>query len=190
MAQSDPGGEEFARLMAAANAGDSEAYARLLRALVPLVSRLVRSRRHLGNSADAEDIVQDVLLSVHSVRATYDTTRPFMPWLVAIVRHRTADAARREMRHAARSVELDETSVTFAAADANSFVEGFAEVDALRIALRDLPRRQRDAIELLKLQGLSLREASAVTRTTVGALKVATHRAMSTLRSVLKKHEH
>jgi hypothetical protein len=35
---------------------------------------------------DIEDIVQNILLSVHGVRATYDPQRPIMPWLLAIAR--------------------------------------------------------------------------------------------------------
>ena len=85
---------------------------------------------------------------------------------------------------------LDETSVTFGAADTNTYVEECAETDALRVAIRDLPRGQREAIELLKLREMSLLEASAATGASVGALKVATHRALATLRGMLKKHEH
>jgi RNA polymerase sigma-70 factor (ECF subfamily) len=65
--------------------------------------------------------------------------------------------------------------------------EAQARSDALRVAIAQLPRGQREAIEMLKLRQLSLREASAVTGSSVGALKVATHRAMTTLRALLKK---
>ena len=57
---------------------------------------------------------------------------------------------------------------------------------ALRQAMDALPRGQREAIELIKLQGLSLKEAAAATGSTVGALKVATHRALAALRVMLK----
>jgi RNA polymerase sigma-70 factor (ECF subfamily) len=58
-------------------------------------------------------------------------------------------------------------------------------LEALEQALRKLPAGQRLAIQLLKLQELSLKEAAATTGTTVTALKVATHRAMVSLRRIL-----
>jgi RNA polymerase sigma factor (sigma-70 family) len=189
MAEAHPDAD-FGGLMAAANAGQSEAYARLLRALTPILRQLIRRRRGFAGSDDVEDLVQDVLLSVHSARATYDPSRPFMPWLLAIVQHRIADASRRHARQAAREVAFDETSVTFAAAETNTFLDDFAAADALRAAVQGLPRGQRQAIELLKLQEMSLSEASAATGTSVGALKVATHRAMAALRGMLKKNGH
>jgi RNA polymerase sigma-70 factor (ECF subfamily) len=51
--------------------------------------------------------------------------------------------------------------------------------------VRALPEGQREAIELLKLEELSLKEAAAVSGTSVGALKVATHRALRALRRTL-----
>ena len=59
------------------------------------------------------------------------------------------------------------------------------DVHMLQRAIQALPTGQRQAIELLKLQELSLKEASAVSGQSVGALKVATHRAMAALRRAL-----
>ena len=59
--------------------------------------------------------------------------------------------------------------------------------DALKEAIDDLPAGQRSAIEMLKLREMSLKEAAAASGTSVGALKVATHRAMDALRRKLKK---
>ena len=58
-------------------------------------AQLVRRQRGFAGVAEVEDLVQDVLLSVHAVRATYDPSRPFGPWLLAIVRNRLVDGARR-----------------------------------------------------------------------------------------------
>ena len=49
----------------------------------------------------------------------------------------------------------------------------------------DLPNPQRRAIELLKLQEMSLKEASAVSGMSIASLKVATHRALKGLRRIL-----
>jgi RNA polymerase sigma-70 factor (ECF subfamily) len=70
-------------LMRSAQGGDAEAYATLMQDLAVRVRQIVRYRRAFLEHADVEDLVQDVLLSVHAVRATYDATRPFVPWVLA-----------------------------------------------------------------------------------------------------------
>jgi RNA polymerase sigma-70 factor (ECF subfamily) len=109
-----------------------------------------------------------------------------MPWLLAIVRHRLADGARRYARIKAHEVSVDDR-VTFPDTLANLSTDPFSDASALQKAIQALPRGQRHAIELLKVRGMSLKEAAAATGSTVGALKVATHRALTTLRSMLRK---
>jgi RNA polymerase sigma factor (sigma-70 family) len=176
--------EQLRFLMGAAQRGDRDAYRALLTAVTPRIRRFVRSRRGGRATADLEDLVQDVLLSMHTVLATYDPARPFTPWLLAIARHRIADAARKNVRHG-REVAVADLEVTFGDVAANTDKEGPGDPEALAAAIRHLPAGQRQAIELLKLQQLSLKEAAAATGTNVGALKVATHRAMQSLRRML-----
>jgi RNA polymerase sigma-70 factor (ECF subfamily) len=107
---------------------------------------------------------------------------------MAIVRNRLADGARRYVRRALHEVTVDSLSVTFQDTAANTLGEPLA-TGALRDAIAALPGGQREAIELLKLKELSLKEAAATTGTSVGALKVATHRAMTTLRRILNRSE-
>jgi len=122
---------------------------------------------------------------VHMARASYDARRPFLPWLLAIVRHRLADGARRYARQAAHEVQVDDLDVTFAELGAKSPSGSLGDARALRAAIDALPPRQRQALELLKLRELSLKEAAAATGMSVGALKVATHRAIGALRRML-----
>src|ERR1700694_5433634 len=98
MAEPETNEERLGALMRSAQSGDSDAYAALMQEVAVRVRQIVRHRRAFLDHADVEDLVQDVLLSVHAVRATYDATRPFIPWLLAITRHRLADAARRYTR--------------------------------------------------------------------------------------------
>lgn len=183
------GHDELGRLMQAAQAGDAEAYAALLEAVAPRVRQIVRRRRGFARPEDVEDLVQDVLLSLHIARATYDPGRPFMPWLMAIVRNRLADGARCYVRRASHEVAVDDLAVTFGSTATNTSTEAAGDARALREAIRALPPGQREAIELLKLRELSLKEAATTTGLTVGALKVATHRAIAALRRVLAARE-
>jgi RNA polymerase sigma-70 factor (ECF subfamily) len=59
----------------------------------------------------------------------------------------------------------------------------------LREAVQDLPQSQRTALGLTKLQDLTIQEASARSGMSIGAIKVATHRAVQTLRRRLTGQE-
>jgi RNA polymerase sigma-70 factor (ECF subfamily) len=187
MADPETHEERLAALMRSAHGGDADAYAALMQELAARLRQIVRHRRAFLEHADVEDLVQDVLLSVHAVRATYDVTRPFLPWVLAITRNRLADAARRYARSGAHEVVVEDLDVTFFSERANTMKTTYGDPDALKEAIADLPAGQRSAIELLKLREMSLKEAAAASGTSVGALKVATHRAMDALRRKLKK---
>ena len=179
-------GVDWSILMAHAQAGDQRAYLRLLAEIAPYIrSLVVRSQR---DRADIEDAVQEVLLTVHAVRHTYDPTRPFAPWLVAIANRRITDRLRRQGRTSARETPLTDEHETFAASAANR--DERTEADGmLREAIERLPQAQRDAIRLLKLQEMSLKEAASATGMSVTALKVATHRAMKSLRRMFRESD-
>lgn len=172
---------ELNSLMAKAQGGDEAAYRRLLREIAPLLRSLCR--QGLRNAADAEDALQDILLTLHRVRHTYDPARPFLPWLFAVGRRRIIDSQRRLARHRQRHVELSGEE-TFGAAEANS--EGMdMDFRALHVAIQALPPAQRRAIEMLKLKELSLKEATAASGMSIPSLKVATHRGLKSLREKL-----
>lgn len=169
-------------LMRAAQSGDGRAYASLLSESAPIIRRAVLRR---WRGPDVEDIVQEALLSLHAVRHTYDPGRPFLPWLLAIVQYRVADAARRHARRAAR--EAPECAFEHGLPDvaAPEAEEGPGDPHLLARALAALPAGQRRAVRLLKLEERSLKEAAMLTGMSVGALKVAVHRGIKTLRARL-----
>ncbi len=177
---------DWSILMARAQDGDAEAYRRLLVAIAPYLQSL--ARRHHRNPGDVEDTVQDVLLTVHAIRHTYDPHRPFGPWLVAIAKRRIIDRLRGQGRTRAREVALDREHETFCAPETN-----LGEADwnkrVLSDAIERLPPGQREAVRLLKLQEMSLQQAAAASGISVAALKVAMHRALKNLRKMLTKSD-
>jgi RNA polymerase sigma factor (sigma-70 family) len=173
--------------MRAAQAGDRGSYDRLLREVVSIIRGLVRRQRSFLATEDIEDLVQEGLLSVHAVRATYDPDRPFMPWLMAIVHNRLADGARRYAHAKAVAQVAESFYETFRPAQTNIDEQGYGDAEGLRKAVAELPEGQRRAIELVKMKGMSLKEASRETGMSVTALKVSVHRAIKTLRTTLKK---
>ena len=173
---------DWSILMARAQDGNAEAYRRLLEEISPYLRSI--AMRWCREPGEAEDAVQDVLLTVHAIRHTYDPTRPFGPWLVAIANRRMVDRLRRAQRQRAREAPLTHEHETFAASEANQS-ERALERRALGAAMTQLPIGQRRAIELLKLKELSLKEAAAATGMSIAALKVAAHRGLRTLRNLM-----
>ena len=171
----------WSRMMAAAQQGDAHAFEALLRECLPLLRAICRAR--LRDPTDAEDAVQDTLLTIHRARGSYNAARPFRPWLVAIAERRALDRVRSRGRRTRREVPVD------AAGEIPSEERGVeASLDAenaaapLRRAIEDLPTAQRTALELTKMHDFSLAEACQRSGMSVGALKVATHRALQALR--------
>lgn len=175
---------DWSSAMARAQTGDPEAYRRLLQDIAPYLRAL--AARHFRSDADIEDTVQDVLLTVHSVRNTYDPGRPFGPWLVAIANRRIIDGLRRRGRVGAHELPAEPGQETFFATEAN-LQEDAVDARLVRDAIEQLPVGQRDAMRMLKLEEMSLQEAAAASGTSVAALKVATHRAMKRLRELFRQ---
>ena len=173
--------------MAAAQDGDRKAYETLLREALPYIRSVVRSLH--GRPERADEVTQDVLLTVHRVRHTYDPSRPFRPWLAAIARRRAIDALRRHRRTEIHEVSDQYAYETFADVTANRHAEMPTTAEGLRAAIAHLPAQQREAVQLLKIRGLSLAEASAETGRSIAALKVNMHRAVKTLRQRLTGEE-
>jgi len=162
--------------MALVQGGDQAAYGALLDDVVPLLRAFLR--RRVSSVDEVDDILQDVLMSVHRARHTYDPARPLEPWLFAITRNVMIDHARRAISRASWEVVVDE--LPDAAGD--SGLEGAPRLDEL---LGKLPPAQRRAFEMLKIEGLSVEAAASEAGTTPGALKVRAHRAYKTLRALL-----
>ena len=175
---------EWSKLMARSQGGDREAYRTLLEGVTPYIRSL--AARCFKQPTDVEDAVQDVLLTIHMVRHAYDPDRPFGPWLAAIANRRIIDRLRRDTRRKAREVALSADHETFAEASTNIHTEKLDEV-ALAAAIERLPPDQRQTIRMLKLNEMTLKEAAAASGRSIPALKVATHRAIKSLRRMLKQ---
>jgi RNA polymerase sigma-70 factor (ECF subfamily) len=172
MGASEP---ELRTLMVAALDGDARAYRALLGDLrLRLGAFFVR--RLGGSQAEADDLVQETLIAIHTRRETYDPRQPFTPWLFAVARYKLADHFRRVGRRGA--APLDEEALEIS-------VEGGAEAsDARRdveVALASLPERSRGLLRMLKIEGATVAETAARFDMSEGAVKVAAHRAMKSL---------
>ena len=166
----DPWGE----LMAAAQLGHAGAYTRLLTEVDGWLRRYYARRLP---ASMVEDAAQDTLLTLHARRHTYETSRPFKAWLAGIARYKWIDRLRALDRDPAVSCAED-MSEDIAIDD-----HGPAIVSAvlLRKLLSQLKPAQSEVIRLVKLEGLTVEEASELTGQSVPLVKVNIHRGLAML---------
>jgi RNA polymerase sigma-70 factor, ECF subfamily len=129
--------------------------------------------RMTGSRPQAEDVVQEAFLAVWRSGARYDAARGSVrTWLLGIVRNRAIDAMRRgrvrdfprvEDEAAAERVDSGERTDTEAARH--------EEADAVRAAIRMLPREQSQVIELAYFGGFTHTEIAEMIKAPVGTVK-------------------
>lgn len=169
-------------LWLAAQSGDEQAYAESLALMAGHLRGYFRRRMpFLAN--DIEDLVQETLLAVHLQRGTYDAAYPVTAWLLAIARHKLVDLWRRRGRKENLHDDVDDL-------DTLPMLGEQADVHASRdlsLLLQALPASQRQAIELTKLEGLSIAEASDRSGLSESSIKVLVHRGLRRLSKLVKE---
>jgi len=169
--------------------GEDQAFSELYDSLAPRLRRyLHRASRDPGW---ADDLLQQTMLQIHRARGRFIAGAEVFPWAFAIARRLLIDGVRRR-KHERRTISLEtggrEASAVEAAADqdaADELIDSARLARALEAELERLPESHRTAFELLKNEGLSIREAALVLGTTPTAVKLRAHRAYVALRSAL-----
>jgi len=164
----------WGELMAAAQLGNAGAYTRLLTEVDGWLRRYYARRLPVSI---VEDAAQDTLLTLHARRHTYEPGRPFKAWLAGIARYKWIDRLRALDRDPAISCAEDMSE------DIPIDDHGPAIVSAvlLRKLLSQLKPAQSEVIRLVKLDGLSVEEASELTGQSVPLVKVNIHRGLAML---------
>ncbi len=175
---------EWSSWMRASSAGDEAAYTRLLAGLAPVLRGIAwRSLAGTRLESDLEDVVQETLLAIHLKRHTWDETRPFEPWLWAIIRHKLVDAARRCGFRV--EVPVDDFTDVLAA----PMPDPERSVGSLERYFDELPARQKDVVRALTLDGATVRDTAARLRTSEGNVRVALHRGLAALAARIRRFE-
>lgn len=176
-----PGGDAA---MARYAVGDDGAFSELYDNVAPRL--LAFLLRRTTDRSLAEDVLQQTFLQLHRARGTFAPGAPVLPWAVAIARRVLLDELRRASRRPAASSEGVPERADPVAECGYQRVH-VAELSArLHAEMAHLPPSQREAFELMRLDGLALSEAAAVCGTTVAALKSRSHRAYEALRAALE----
>ena len=173
---------ELKTLMLATQRGDAAAYRTLLAKLVPRFRAYYKRRmmRALRGAEEAEDLVQETLLAVHLKRDTYDPDALFTPWLHAIARYKLIDHLRSN-KMSRMGVPIDDHQELMAADD-HASTEGTHDMAKL---LGRLPRKARQAIEAVKLEGKSVAETAVRYGMSESNVKISIHRGLKALASFI-----
>jgi RNA polymerase sigma-70 factor (ECF subfamily) len=178
--------DERSELVAAAANGDVAAQHELLVGLRSPVHRYCRARLGGGTAADdaADDVAQEVIVAVLQALPRYRSEgRPFEAFVFGIAAHKVADAQRAFYRTPTPVAQLPD------GADLERGPEDVAvQTDGARAARRlldYLPPRQRDLLLLRVIVGLSAEETGRALDMSPGAVRVAQHRALARLRTLL-----
>ena len=162
--------------------GDEAAHRAFLKEAAALLRAYFRNRLR-GAQEDAEDLVQETLVALHTRRDSYDPKCPLTAWMYAIARYRMIDHLRRSKRRAHSSIDgldIGEPDPEYEASDARRDIA---------VLLDKLPEKQRTAIRLVKLEERSVREASTLTGLSESDIKISIHRGLKALMRLMAQEQ-
>jgi RNA polymerase sigma-70 factor, ECF subfamily len=177
---------ELKSLMVAGLAGDAAAHRSLLDRLSRRLRAYYKSRlARIGRSAtEAEDLVQEALLAIHTRRHTYDPAEPLTPWVHAIARYKLIDHLR-ATRASRADLRIDDAGELMAQDD---HVGAESAYDLHRLLSR-LPDKMRRAIQCVKVEGLTVAEAARECDMSESAVKVNVHRGLRALAAAIAREK-
>jgi len=163
--------------------GDKQAYAELLRETARMLRPYLSNR--LSFDSEVEDVLQEILISIHKARHTYDGERPYKPWVYAIARFRLQDYLRMhyadQLRHAVDIADVENNLHEDVTESDISYESISGEVEKL------LPKKQATILRLMHHDGYTAKETAEKLGMTESAVKVAAHRAYKVLREKLER---
>ena len=177
---------ELKSLMLAGLDGKATAY----RALLDRLSRYLRAYykarlARIGRSAsEAEDLVQEALLAIHTHRHRYDPGEPFTPWVYAIARYKLVDHLRRT-RASSEDIPIEGAGALIADDDQASSESAY---DLERLLSR-LPAKMQQSIEFVKVEGLSVAEAAQRSGMSESAIKINIYRGLRALAALIAREK-
>lgn len=175
---------ELKALMVAGLDGNETAYRALLKKLSDQLRAYFRGQIARANRGlvEAEDLVQETLIAIHTRRHTYDRSQLFTPWLYAIARYKFLDFLRRT-KASIKDVPIEEAP-EIETPDDGTYVESTLDLEKL---LAELSPKARRAIQYVKLDGLSVSQAAERTGMSESAVKVSVHRGLKSLARLIRE---
>ncbi len=163
--------------------GSQSDYHQLLSLIAPVLSAYFR--RNYATRMQADDLMQETLLAIHTKLHTYNSSQPFAPWLFAIARYKAIDHIRHSKRQVPTTQMPEDESLLGAAIVSGNELTAHETNTELQRALQLLSPRDRQLIELSKLQELSLQTIADQTRLSLSAVKIGIYRALKRLKAAM-----
>ncbi|MFZ2541114.1 MAG: sigma-70 family RNA polymerase sigma factor [Gallionella sp.] len=174
--------DKFAALMKQALSGDQQSYTALLQETSHLLRPFLAKRLSFTNEVD--DLLQEILISIHKARHTYDGNRPYKPWMYAIARFRLQDYLRAhyadQLHHADDMSEMEEFLQEHVTESGISYESIIGEIEKL-------PEKQAVIVRMMHQEGYTAKEVAEKIGMNESAVKVAAHRAYKKLRQNLEE---
>jgi RNA polymerase sigma-70 factor (ECF subfamily) len=174
--------DNLAALMRQSLNGDKHAYAEILQETSRFLRPFLAKRLSFTNEVD--DLLQEILISIHKARHTYDGKRPYKPWVYAIARFRLQDYLRAhysdQLHHADDLSELEDYLH-------ENVTESAITYESISGEVEKLPQKQAAILQLMHQEGYTAKEVAKKLGMNESAVKVAAHRAYRILREKLEK---
>jgi RNA polymerase sigma-70 factor (ECF subfamily) len=168
----------FRDLATKSQSGDKLSHGALLRELQKFLTNYLRKR--IFKPDEREEVMQEILIATHKSIHTYNPEKPFMNWFLSIAEYKINDSLRLQYK---RSIE---TSMDEVQEEITEFHLNHSTWD-LQIAFTKLNDKERDIIDLIKIEGLKVSEVAKKLDLTETNVKVMTHRTLKKLQILLGK---
>lgn len=175
--------ERWQEWAGAAQQGDKRAYGQLLKELHPYIQNVLY--KSLSQNDAAEDIAQEVLMSVHKSLSTYSSDRPFKPWLMSIINFRKMDYLRKYYAQRQDKTATIDDNPEFINDNVTN-PQHLGELRDIENALESFSAQQQDIFRKIKIEGYTAKEVANELDMKESAVKVSAHRTLKKLQSILK----
>ncbi|NNE38984.1 MAG: sigma-70 family RNA polymerase sigma factor [Gammaproteobacteria bacterium] len=177
--------DSLSSLMYRAQQGDNHAYSVLFTKVTPMLRSFISQK--ISNPDDMEDIVQEILISLHKAGHTYDANRPFEVWMYTIARYRLNDHLRAYYKNMSLKEKIQ---VEYQHFTGDLDVTPDMEIDESINELIDaLPEKQKLIVTMMKVEGYTAKETAEKLNMTETAVKVAAHRVYKKLAEQIRRKE-
>jgi RNA polymerase sigma-70 factor (ECF subfamily) len=173
--------EETSALVERARTGDREAYAMLFDRFHDEIYRF--ATRRVGDPTAGQDVAADTFADAFRTIRRYEPTgAPFEAWLYTIARRRVIDHIRARTRHDHGSLATETMHAT-----TNGHETTVVDGVVLRSLISRLPDTERDVIELRFMEDLDVEQTALRLGKQPGAVRIAQHRALIKLRTMMNE---
>ena len=170
--------QETSELMRTALAGDDTAYRAFFENILPTLRSMIKAMAPTLSADLREDIVQEIMTSIHAKRHTWQQDRLILPWIYAIARYRLIDYIRKEKR--APKSDSDIAEIEIAGQD-------YAGLADLRIdiekSLRSLNTQTEAVVRAVGIDGKDTKKTSEELGISENAVRIAYHRGLKKMKA-------